>query len=81
MAGKNSDKTTTNEKTFKAIARQFIKYDGEFIKSEEEFQVKESDVDELKVYAEIEIPKEDTTPPTNIGEGQGGQESGGNGGE
>ena len=81
MATKNLDKASTEEKTFKATAKQFIKYDGKFIKIEEEFQVKESDVKELSNYAEIEIPKEVTPPPANPGEGQGGQEPGGDGGQ
>jgi hypothetical protein len=69
------------EKTFKANAKDFIKYCGEYLKPGDKFQVKESDVEELKAYAEIEIPKETTTPPDNSGEGQGGQEPGGNGGQ
>lgn len=65
------------EKTFKAIAKDFIKYGGEHLKPGDEFQVKESDVEELKAYADIEITKE-TTPSGNTGTGQ---ELGGNGGQ
>lgn len=68
------------EKTFKAVAKDFIKYGGAHLKPDDKFEVKESDVEELKDYAEIEIPKETTTPPGNTGDGQG-QESGGNGGQ
>lgn len=69
------------EKTFKAEAKDFIKYGGEHLKTGDKFQVKESDVEELKAYAEIEIPKETTSPPVNPGEGEGGQEPGGDGGQ
>ena len=69
------------EKTFKAKAKHFIKYDGEDSKPGDKFQVKESDAEELKAYAEIEIPKETTPPPDNSGAGQTGQEPGGNGGQ
>lgn len=88
MATKNNTITTTDntEKSYKAVARQFIKYGGKFIKAEEEFQVKESDVKELKVYADIDIPEEstppeDTTPPGNTGTGETDKEPGGNGGQ
>lgn len=74
---KSPDKTTTEEKAFKAVAKDFIKYGGEHLKPGDNFEVKESDVNELKVYADIEIPKE-TTPPVNTGTGQ---EPGGNGGQ
>ncbi|MCH3962991.1 MAG: hypothetical protein LKE46_01835 [Clostridium sp.] len=57
--------TSTTEKTFKAKARQFIKYNGEYLKEGQEFDVKESDVTELGRYADIEIPKEAETPPVN----------------
>jgi hypothetical protein len=66
------------EKTFKAVAKDFIKYGGEHLKPEDKFEVKESDVEELKAYADIEIPKETTTSPGNTGTGQ---EPGGNVGE
>ena len=69
------------EKTFKAKSKKFIKYGGEYLKPEDKFEVKESDVEELKAYADIEIPKETTPPPGNTGIGQGGQEPGGNGGQ
>ncbi|OPD33699.1 hypothetical protein AL714_17880 [Clostridium botulinum] len=46
------------EKTFKAKAKQYIKYEGKHIKADEEFEVKECDLEELKKYAKIEIPKE-----------------------
>lgn len=69
------------EKTFKAVAKDFIKYGGEHLKPGDEFQVKESDVEELKAYAKIEIPKETTPPPGTPGEGQTGEEQGGNGGQ
>ena len=57
--------TNTIERTFKAKTMQFIKYGGEHLKEGEEFEVKESDVEELSKYAEIEIPKEAENPPTN----------------
>lgn len=69
------------EKTFKAVAKDFIKYGGEHLKPDDKFEVKESDVEELNAYADIEIPKEITPPPVNPGQGQGGQEQGGNGGQ
>ena len=53
--------------TYKAKASKFIKYGGKFINEGEEFEVKISDVEEMKKHAEIEIPKEDkkvTLPPT-----------------
>ena len=53
---KSPDKTTTEEKEFKAVAKDFIKYGGEHLKPGDNFEVKESDVNELKVYADIEIP-------------------------
>lgn len=62
MAKKDTD---TVGKTFKAKARQFIKYNGEHLKEGQEFDVRESDVAELGKYADIEIPKEDETPPVN----------------
>ncbi|MET7041027.1 hypothetical protein WBZ18_03390 [Clostridium botulinum] len=42
------------QKTFKAKANQYIKYDGKHMKIDEEFQVKECDLEELRKYAEIE---------------------------
>ncbi|HDK7138935.1 hypothetical protein FDB72_10400 [Clostridium botulinum] len=42
------------EKIFKAKAKQYIKYAGTHIKIDEEFQVKECDLEELRKYAEIE---------------------------
>ncbi|APQ75525.1 hypothetical protein [Clostridium botulinum] len=42
------------EKTFKAKAKQYIKYGGKHIKIDEEFEVKECDLEELRKYAEIE---------------------------
>ncbi len=47
------------EKTYLAIANQHIKYDGEYIKQGEEFEVKVSDVEELKQFAKINIPESD----------------------
>lgn len=44
-------------KTYAAIAKQFIKYDGKFIKEDEKFRVKASDVEELKAFAKIDIPE------------------------
>ena len=51
--------------TYKAKATKFIKYGGKFINEGEEFEVKISDVEEMKKHADIEIPKEDkkVTPP------------------
>ncbi|QDY32673.1 hypothetical protein [Clostridium sporogenes] len=42
------------EKTFKAKAKQYIKYRGKHIKIDEEFEFKECDLEELRKYAEIE---------------------------
>ncbi|MDS1004937.1 hypothetical protein P9J83_15745 [Clostridium sporogenes] len=56
MAKKDTNNT---EKTFNAVAKQFIKYGGEHLKAGDKFQIKESDIKELSMYAEIEIPKED----------------------
>lgn len=55
----NADKEIekNEEKTFDAIARRFIKYGGEYIEDGEKFQVKESDIEELKQYADIKIPE------------------------
>lgn len=78
---KSSDKTTTEEREFKAVAKDFIKYGGDHLKPGDKFKVKESDAEELKAYADIETPKETTPPPANPGEGQSGQEPGGNGGQ
>lgn len=70
--------TNTSEKTFNAVAKQFIKYDGEHLKAGDKFLVKESDVEELSKYAEIEIPKEEIpVNPSNVQSGQ----VGGNGGQ
>lgn len=54
---KKSD-TNITEKTFNAVAKQFIKYNGEHLKAGDKFQIKESDVEELSKHAEIEISKE-----------------------
>lgn len=70
--------TNTTEKTFNAVAKQFIKYDGQHLKAGAKFQVKESDVEELSKYAEIEIPKEE--PPVDPNNGQDNQQ-GENGGQ
>lgn len=66
---RNTGKNNTAEKTFNAVARQFIKYGGEYLKAGGKFQVKESDVEELSKYAEIEIPEEDETTNQENGEG------------
>lgn len=53
--------------TYKAKASKFIKYEGKFINEGEDFEVKISDVEEMKKHADIDIPKEDkkvTPPPT-----------------
>lgn len=42
------------KKEFKAVARQQIKYGGEYIQKGQEFKVNEKDVEELKQYADIE---------------------------
>lgn len=68
MAKKDAN---TVERTFKAKARQFIKYGGEHLKEDQEFEVKESDVEELSKYADIEIPKEAETPPVTPPNGEG----------
>lgn len=46
-------------KTFNAIAKQFIKYGGQHLKVGDKFQVKESDVKELEMYADIEKTKDE----------------------
>lgn len=66
---RNTGKNNTAKKTFNAVAKQFIKYGGEYLKAEGKFQVKESDVQELSKYAEIEIPEEDETANQENGEG------------
>ncbi|AQR95560.1 hypothetical protein [Clostridium saccharoperbutylacetonicum] len=92
MAGKNEKQTNTDviekveETTYKAIAKQFIKYDGKFLADGDEFQVKESDVKELKAFAHIDIPKEavsqEIVPPVDPGAGQEeGKVDGENGGQ
>lgn len=58
------------EKTYNAVAKQFIKYGGEHLKDGDKFQVKESDVKELSNYAEIEVPEEENQDPN----GEGGQQ-------
>ena len=61
------------EKTYSAIAKQFIKYNGEYLETGDKFKVKESDVEELSEYAHIEIPEE--TADQNPGQpGEGGGE-------
>lgn len=47
---------TSNDElnVYKAIARQHIKYEGKPIKAGEVFEIKESDLDELRQYAELE---------------------------
>lgn len=45
------------EKTYPAIANQYIKYGGEYIEQGEEFEVKASDIEELKQFAKISIPE------------------------
>jgi hypothetical protein len=90
MAGKNNTTNTENiekveETTYNATAKQFIKYGGKFLNNGDEFQVKKSDVDELKAFAKIDIPKEnteDSQPPVDPGTGQKeGEGDGGNGGQ
>ncbi|WP_446897435.1 DUF7210 family protein [Clostridium sp. LBM24168] len=66
--------TSTTEKTFKAKARRFIKYNGEHLKEGQEFDIRESDVAELSKYADIEIPKEAENTPTNPPGGEGEKE-------
>lgn len=76
---RNTGKNNTTEKTFNAVAKQFIKYGGEYLKAGGKFQVKESDVGELSKYAEIEIPEEDETPDNqqaNSDDGEGESEEG-----
>lgn len=74
---RNIGKNNTAKKTFNAVAKQFIKYGGEYLKAGGKFQVKESDVEELSKYAEIEIPEEDETPDNqqaNSDNGEGAKE-------
>lgn len=61
--------SNTAEKTFNAVAKQFIKYCGEHLKAGDKFQVKKSDVEELSNYAEIEITEEDEIDANPNGEG------------
>lgn len=56
------------EQTFDAVAKQFIKYNGEHLKIGDQFKVKKSDVEELNKYAEIEITEE--IPPVDGQEGE-----------
>ncbi|GAA0735680.1 hypothetical protein [Clostridium oceanicum] len=53
------NKKNTTEKTFNAVAKQYIKYGGKHIKTGEKFKVNESDVKELGKYSEIEVIEED----------------------
>lgn len=48
------DENVEEKKVFKAIAKQCIKYCGKHIKIDEEFEVEECDLKELRKYAEIE---------------------------
>lgn len=48
------DENVEEKKVFKARAKQCIKYAGQHIKINEEFEVKECDLEELRKYAEIE---------------------------
>ncbi len=56
MAKRNE--TDVEVKRFNATAKQFIKYNGEYLGTGDKFQVKESDVKELSKYADIDIPEE-----------------------
>ncbi|EPS50147.1 hypothetical protein CFSAN002368_14783 [Clostridium botulinum A1 str. CFSAN002368] len=47
-------KMRSRRKNLKAKAKQYIKYGGKHIKIDEEFEVKECDLGELRKYAEIE---------------------------
>ena len=51
---KSEKEENTKEKNFKAKAKRYIKYLGKHIKKDEEFEVKEGDIEELRNYAEIE---------------------------
>lgn len=53
------------KKKFNAIAKQQIKYNKSFIKSGEKFKVNEDDVEELKKYADIEIPEQQQNDDEN----------------
>ncbi|NFC27834.1 hypothetical protein EXM98_04075 [Clostridium botulinum] len=48
------DENVEEKKVFKAKAKQCIKYGGKHIKVNEDFEVKECDLEELRKYAEIE---------------------------
>ncbi|ACQ54463.1 hypothetical protein HYH82_06720 [Clostridium botulinum] len=48
------DENVEEKKVFKAKAKQYIKYGGKHIKVDEDFEVKECDLEELRKYAEIE---------------------------
>ena len=63
MASKKKEK----EVFYKAVANQFIKYNGAFIKAGQEFSVKEEDKEELSAYSEIE--KNPVKDFSNTGEG------------
>nr|DAU22311.1 MAG TPA: hypothetical protein [Caudoviricetes sp.] len=54
MAGKKKD----IEKSYKAVAKQFIKYGGNHLVPGQEFEVRESSVEELKQFADITISEE-----------------------
>jgi hypothetical protein len=72
---KGDKNTATNEITYDAVAKQFIKYGGEHLKAGDKFKVNKSDVEELSNYADMEIPKEDENNQNSNGEGgqQGGE--------
>lgn len=54
MAGKKK----AAEKSYKAVAKQFIKYGGNHLRPGQQFEVKESAVEELKQFADITISEE-----------------------
>ncbi|GEM_PF-3171353 len=76
MAGKKKEA----EKSYKAVAKQFIKYGGNHLRPGQEFEVKESAVEELKQFADITIPEDKPDVNSNAnnsgeseGEGEGGE--------
>ena len=71
---KNTDKSSNEENTFNAVAKQFIKYGGSHLKPGDKFKVKESDAKELNNYAEIEIPKTEEVKNNQDINGENGQQ-------
>lgn len=58
----------SESKTYDAKATQYIKYGGEHLEPGDCFKVKEEDLEQLKNFAEIEFPKEESSDGENGGQ-------------